>query len=91
MLSNMTNQELQEQAEKMYPVKLIVIDASLTVDSNKLSRDAFIEGAKWMQERDKWISCEDRLPENRQQVMFYRGNISEGYYLGVYKHGIFHQ
>ena len=55
-----------------------------------IKRKAFIAGAK-SQSMSEWVSVEDRLPDNRQQVIFYRNNISEGYFLGVYKHGIFHQ
>lgn len=39
----MTPEQIQEQAEKY---------------ANEY-QDAFIEGAKWMQEQEKWISVED--------------------------------
>lgn len=48
------------------------------------------KGIEWEAEREKWISVEDGLPENRQQVVFYRNSVSEGVLLGVYKHKLFH-
>lgn len=65
----MTDLEIQEQAEKMYPVKLIVIDASLSVDSNKLSREAFIQGAKWTQEQAKYKYPQFRDNNSNDRVL----------------------
>lgn len=48
----MTEQELQEQAKYKYPQFR---------DNNSTDNvliEGFIEGAKWMQEQDKWISVE---------------------------------
>lgn len=53
----MTQEQIQEQAEKY---------------ANEY-QDAFIEGAKWMQdqEQDRWISVKDRLPEFDVHVIVY--------------------
>ena len=56
----MTNQELQEQAEKMYPINCQ--DKGNCVHewcAIKLAeQNAWTACAKWMQEQDKWISVD---------------------------------
>lgn len=42
---------LREYADSIYPF------------NDKV--DAFVMGAKWMQEQDNWISVEDRLPDQQ--------------------------
>ena len=61
----MTNQEIQEQAENMYPEYPTEPkgETRYNKDINCFKkRKAFIAGAKWLQEQDEWISVEDRLP-----------------------------
>ena len=57
----LTQQQIQEQAEKY---------------ANEY-HDAFIEGAKWMQEQEKWISVNDRLPEDNTMVLVWQKNITD--------------
>ena len=73
----MTDLELQEQAEKMYPEYPTEPkgETRYNKDINCFKkRKAFIAGAKWMQERDEWISIEDRLPKSLQTVWLSNGN-----------------
>lgn len=35
----------------------------------KLIHDAFLVGAKWMQEQDNWTSVDDKLPDNGVEVL----------------------
>lgn len=79
----MTDKEIEEQAEKMYPS---IDQSQLGHKFMQAERKSFIEGAKWMQERDKWISVDDRLPENRSHVLAHTTN--GGYTTTAeYKHG----
>ena len=55
----MTDLEIQEQAEK----------ASIGSEHEIGFYNGFIQGAKWMQEQDEWISCEDRLPNNDKEYI----------------------
>ena len=50
-----TELEIQEQAEELYPDRM-------SDDYCFGSYHGFLQGAKWMQEQDEWISVEDRLP-----------------------------
>ena len=71
----MTNQELQEQAEKMYPINCQ--DKGNCVHewcAIKLAeQNAWTAGAKWMQERDKWIEIKSKadLPKIRCSCWFW--------------------
>lgn len=63
----MTNQEIQEQAEKMYREYPTEISGNTNYNRDIHSfrkRKAFIAGAKWMQEQDKWIS----LPSDTSKI-----------------------
>lgn len=85
----MESKQIEELAKEAYPIKCAdegdCIHEWCTIKS--LQQKAFIAG--YQSAMPKWISVKDRAPENRQQVLFYRSNISEGYFLGVYKHGVF--
>lgn len=67
----MKDLEIQEQAEKMYKS---IDQSQLGATFMYAERTAFVKGAKWMQERDKWISVEDRLPEMGVCVLVYIDN-----------------
>ena len=61
----MKDLEIQEQAEKMYPSPNHPTGyAFKTSEVVEMERKSFIEGAKWMQERDKWIS----LPSDTSKI-----------------------
>ena len=85
----MTNQELQEQAEKMYPEYPTEPkgETRYNKDINCFKkRKAFIAGAKWMQEQDKWISC-DLKPEKEFidiLLLFENECACSGYYVKEY-------
>ena len=64
----MTDLEIQEQAKYKYPQ----FRDNNSTDSVLI--EGFIEGAKWMQEQDWWISVENRLPKSLQTVWLSNGN-----------------
>ena len=62
----MTDLEIQEQAEKMYPEYPTEPkgETRYNKDINCFKkRKAFIQGAKWMQEQDKWIELKNEPNE----------------------------
>lgn len=77
----MTEEQISEASE----------DYSFNLDYGYMEKEtiassSFIKGAKWMQERYKWISVDDRLPENRSHVLAHTTN--GGYTTTAeYKHG----
>ena len=72
----MTNLELQEQAEELYPDRM-------SDDYSFGSYHGFLQGAKWMQEQDKWISVEDELPKIGTMVLTY-GKLQQEYSIIFY-------
>lgn len=64
----MTPEQIQEQAEKY------IEDNYSDYYFKEMLEDIFIEGAKWMQEQEKWISVDDRLPKNFDNILCYLKN-----------------
>lgn len=78
----MTDLEIQQQAEELYPDRM-------SDDYCFGSYHGFLQGAKWMQEQDEWISC-DIKPEKEFidiLILFENDCSCSGYY--VQEHDIF--
>lgn len=56
-----TDKEIEQQAQKWYGNT-----------PGERSKNIFINGAKWMQEQDNWISVKDKLPEKSKSVIILR-------------------
>lgn len=68
----MTDLELQEQAKYKY----LQFRDNNSTDSVLI--EGFVDGAKWMQEQDDWISVDDRLPNvNEMVLVFMLGRITK--------------
>ena len=85
----MTDLEIQEQAEK-YAEQFGIMDKP--IESEKIKSTAikhWLACAKWMQEQDKWISC-DLKPEKEFTdilILFENDCSCSGYY--VQEHDVF--
>ena len=71
----MTEQEIQEQAEKFL---------AQYGDIPDIAKISFIQGAKWMQEQDKWISVDVKPDKEFADILLYFGGEDcscSGYYV----------
>ena len=83
----MTEQELQEQAEK-YAEQFGIMDKP--IESEKIKSTAikhWLAGAKWVQEQDKWISVDVKPDKEFADILLYFGGEDcscSGYYVKEY-------
>lgn len=54
------------------------------VDCGIAAKKAFIEGAEWERQRDKWISVKDHLPDEGQTVIIYHVHLGPNYNFFIY-------